>query len=126
MSNKLLIVDDEKDARDFLGNILIREGYFVKTAASGEEALELVKKEDFDAVLLDVVMSGMSGLEVLKKLRETKPDLIVILLTAIGYDQKMIDKCMEDGCSGYIGKSIPVSQIIASIKLFIESKKRSG
>ena len=122
MSYKMLIVDDEKDAREFLGRLLTRKGYAVKDAASGEEALEIIKKEDFDVVLLDVVLPGMSGVEVLQKIKELKPETKIILITGIGYDEKLIDQCMQFGCSGYVGKNIPASQIISSINLFVENK----
>lgn len=71
-SGRILVVDDEKDILRALEFILSREGYSVTTAVSGEEAIELLKKEEFDLVLTDLRMPGMDGMEVLEKNPSTK------------------------------------------------------
>ena len=123
MIYKVLVVDDEKDVRDLFSQLLEKEKHIVKTAASGEEALEMIKKESFDVALLDIKMPGMSGIEALKKMKQAQSNLIVILITALGYDEGLIKQCMEGGCSGYISKSIPITQIISNFKLFTEKGK---
>jgi len=123
MSNRVLIVDDEKQVLDLFTKLLEKEKYAVKTAVSGEEALEMINKEDFDIVLLDIKMPGMGGIEALKRMKQAKQNLIVILITALGYDESLIKQCMELGCSGYIGKNVPISQIISNFKLFVAKAK---
>jgi len=120
MVYKILIVDDEPPIRDLFDDLLKKEKCITKTASSGEEALEIIAKEDFDAILLDIKLSGMSGIDTLKRIREIKPKLIVVMITGFGYDEDLITKCRSLGCSGYIGKNMPISQIMNSLRLFIK------
>ena len=123
MIYKVLIVDDEEAVRDLFSELLIKEGQRVSACATGEETLELLKKETFDVVLLDIKLPGMSGLEVLKNIRETYKNLIVVMITGFGYDEDLIAKTKQLGCSGYIGKNMPISQILATFKQFVKSAK---
>ncbi len=123
MVYKVLVVDDEAAVRDLFSDLFKKEGYSVKGVASGEEALELVQKEDFDAILLDIKLKGMSGLEALKKIKDAKPEIVIIMITGFGYDEELLSKSKEYGCSGYIGKNMPISQMISSFKLFVKSAK---
>jgi two-component system response regulator (stage 0 sporulation protein F) len=123
MAYKVLVVDDEAPVRDLFHDLLKKEECSVKSVSSGEEALDMLGNEDFDVLLLDIKLTGMSGLEVLKKVKEVKPDLIVIMITGFGYDEELIAKCREYGCSGYIGKNMPVSQMISNFKLFAKTAK---
>ena len=124
MVYKVLVVDDEAPVRDLFSDLLKKEQCMVQCATSGEEALEVIKKEDFDIVLLDIKLGGMSGLETLKKLRELKSKLTVVMITGFGYDEKLIAQSKELGCDGYIGKNMPISQIINNFRLF--SKMAQG
>lgn len=123
MSYKVLVVDDEAPVRDLFSDLLKKEQYMVECVSSAEDALDMIDKEDFDIVLLDIKLAGMSGLEALKKIKDAKPDLIVIMITGFGYDENLISKSKELGCSGYIGKNMPISQIISSFKLFAKAAK---
>ena len=120
---KILIVDDEAEVRSLLDDLLNKEGYLSKACADGEEALELLKKENFDAVLLDIKLTGISGLEVLKNIRDSYKKLPVIMITGFGYDEDLIAKSKQLGCIGYIGKNMPVSQIITTFKQFVKKAK---
>ncbi len=123
MPYKILIVDDEAEVRSLLDDLLKKEGYLSKACANGEEALELLKKENFDAVLLDIKLTGISGLEVLKNIRDSYKKLPVIMITGFGYDEDLIAKSKQLGCIGYIGKNMPVSQIITTFKQFVKKAK---
>lgn len=123
MLYKILVVDDETEVRDLLVDLLNKEDYLSKSCASGEAALDLLKTESFDAVLLDIKLSGISGLEVLKNIRDTYKNLPVVMITGFGYDEDLIAKSKQCGCCGYIGKNMPVSQIITTFKQFIETAK---
>ena len=81
MLYKVLVVDDEAPVRDLLSDLLKREGCKVSICATGEEALELLKKDTFEVVLLDIKLPGISGLEVLKNIRDTDKSLPVIMIT---------------------------------------------
>ncbi len=123
MPYKILIVDDEAEVRSLLDDLLKKEGYLSKACANGEEASELLKKEIFDAVLLDIKLTGISGLEVLKNIRDSYKKLPVIMITGFGYDEDLIAKSKQFGCFGYIGKNMPVSQIITTFKQFVKKAK---
>lgn len=120
MAGKILVVDDEAPVRDMFKDLLRKKGYQVQAVASGEEALEITAKEDFEAVLLDVKLAGISGLETLKEIKARKPAMIVIMITGFGYDEQLVAKSNEYGCSGYIGKNASISQIIQCFKTFIQ------
>ncbi len=123
MVYKILVVDDEAPVRDLFEDLFKKEGYSVKSVATGEESLELVAKEDFDVVLMDIKLTGMSGLEALKRIKDLKPGIVVIMITGFGYDEELISKSKEYGCAGYIGKNMPISQMVSSFKLFIKAAK---
>ena len=97
---KILVVDDEADARDLFKDLFSRKGYDVESASGGIEALEMVDKIGADVVLLDIRMPVMDGIEVLSKLRQKKSELPVVMLTAYGYDDNLINKALEFGASG--------------------------
>jgi two-component system response regulator (stage 0 sporulation protein F) len=94
---------------------------------SGEEALEILKKETFDVVLLDIKLPGMSGLDVLKEVRQLYVKLPVVMITGFGFDEELIFKSKQLGCCGYIGKNMPVAQIVITFMQFVkEAKERDG
>jgi DNA-binding NtrC family response regulator len=103
MKERILIVDDEEDLTLGYSRCLEKVGYEVKTANSGEDALDLIKKEIFDLVLLDIRLPQMSGIEVLKKALEIDPDLIVIMITAHGSVTSAVD-AMRKGAYDYLMK----------------------
>ncbi|MFW5692102.1 MAG: response regulator transcription factor [Chloroflexota bacterium] len=78
----VLVVDDEGANRYSVSKTLQRVGYIVAEAASGEEALEMMAKQPFDVVLTDIRMPGLDGVELLRRIKEESPDVIVILMTA--------------------------------------------
>jgi two-component system response regulator (stage 0 sporulation protein F) len=123
MLYKILIVDDEATVRDLFVDLFKKEDCESKACATGEQALEILKKESFDVVLLDIKLPGISGLEVLKNIRDTNSDLPVVMITGFGYDEELIAKTKQFGCSGYIGKNMPVSQIIITFKQFVKTAK---
>ena len=91
MSAKVLLVDDEKDFLDIMAERMAARGMDVSTAISAEEALEMVRTESFDAVIMDLMMPEMDGFKALKLFKETRPDVQIILLTANVPE----DKCIE-------------------------------
>jgi DNA-binding response OmpR family regulator len=82
MSAKVLIVDDEKDFLDIMAERMGARGMDVSTATSAQDALEKVQAKSYDAVIMDFLMPEMDGFKALKLLKEARPDLTIILLTA--------------------------------------------
>ncbi|MDZ7264140.1 MAG: response regulator, partial [candidate division KSB1 bacterium] len=104
MKERILIVDDEEVLTLGYSKCLQKVGYEVKTANSGEDALEMLQKELFDLVLLDIRLPQMSGLEVLEKALAIDPNLIVIMITAHGSVQSAVD-AMKKGAYDYLMKN---------------------
>jgi DNA-binding NtrC family response regulator len=81
---KILIIDDEMIMRESLAGWLKRDGHEVAPAASGEDAMQILQNSRFDILLVDIKMEGMSGLDVLKQVKESDPDVAVVMITAYG------------------------------------------
>jgi DNA-binding NtrC family response regulator len=88
MKGKILVVDDEEAMRRSLADILRLEGYQVQALSNGISAIETLRQETFDLLLLDLKMPGMDGMEVLRNVTKIAPDTLVILLTAHGSLEK--------------------------------------
>ncbi len=112
---KILIVDDELIVRESLGGWLERDGHKVDKAASGEEALEKCQKTRYDILLLDIKMEGMSGLDVLKKVKENDPDLSVVMITAYGSIPSAIE-AMKNGAHEYLLKPFDPDELMVLIE----------
>ncbi len=115
MKARILLVDDEEPIRHSLGEILQLEGYEVVTAESGEVAVQNLKSEFFDLVLLDLKMPGMGGLEVLKFIHQSSPDTKVILLTAHGSLESAIE-ALRHGAHDYLLKPATSRSILNSVE----------
>lgn len=114
MSAKILIVDDEKAVRESLEEILELEDYQVETVSSGEKALELINETDYDLVLLDLKMSGIDGVEVMKQITRYAPETKVIILTGHGTLESAIE-ALRTGAEDYMLKPFEASTILDSI-----------
>jgi len=119
---KILIVDDEKDILRALEFILSREGYSVSTATSGEEAIELLKKDEYDLVLTDLRMEGMDGLEVLQMTLQMRPSTLVIIMTAYATVESAVT-AMKMGASDYIVKPFINEDVKMRIKRLLDHKR---
>lgn len=118
MRINIMVVEDEESIRKFIKINLDREGYAVYEASSGEEALEIVQNEQIDIAILDVMLPGIDGFEVLKELRNKYPKMGIIMLTAKSQDT---DKIMglEYGSDDYMTKPFNPAELILRIKSLI-------
>ena len=110
----ILVVDDEKNQREILEEILSGEGYDVTTASSGEAAMKFVADRHFDLVLADLKMTGMSGLDLLKSLTDFDKSIIVILLTAHGSVDSAVD-AMRLGAFEYLQKPYDSEKLLETV-----------
>ena len=110
----ILIVDDEKNYPMIIGEILQEEGYTSMTASSGMEALDILKNEIIELVLTDVTMPGMSGIQLLEKIKEINPDIPVIIMTAYGSVEKAVN-AMHKGAYTFILKPFENQALVAHI-----------
>jgi len=122
MKGSILIVDDESNIRLTLSQALQTLGVEIDTAANGEEAIERLKQKEFGIVLLDLRMPGMSGMEVLAKLRETRPDIRVIIMTAYGTVESAVE-AMKLGASDFIEKPFVPKEIRALVSRVLDREK---
>jgi len=109
-NTKILIVDDEKIMRESLAGWLLRDGHDVETAKSGEEALEKLNVTHYNILLLDIKMEGISGLDVLKHVKENDPDVAVVMITAYGSISTAID-AMKSGAADYLLKPFDPNEL---------------
>ncbi|MCP3872822.1 MAG: sigma-54-dependent Fis family transcriptional regulator [Desulfobacteraceae bacterium] len=110
----ILIVDDEKNYPMIIGELLQEEGYTSLTASSGMEALDILNNELVDLVLTDVNMPGMSGIQLLEKIKGINPDIPVIIMTAYGSVEKAVE-AMHKGAYTFILKPFENQALIAHI-----------
>ena len=115
MSTKVLIVDDEKDFLDIMAERMVARGMDVSTACSAEDAREMVKAESYDAVIMDFLMPEMDGFTALKLLKETRPNLPIILLTANVPEEKCIE-AIKLGAMDVIEKPADLNLLTQKIK----------
>src|ERR1035437_10674310 len=120
----LLVVDDDPDNRDLMSRRFQRAGYLVYTAVDAEEALHLLRKTSIDLILLDLMMPGMSGLELLKILRVdyTPSQLPVIMVSALNESSQIV-VALTFGANDYITKPIDFSVAIARIRTQLLRRK---
>ena len=118
---ELLIVDDDDEFRETVARRFRRRGYQVAEAPSGEEALGLCERRQFDVVLLDMVMPGIGGIELLEKLRASHPEAEVLMLTGQGTVETAV-QAMKLGAYDFLTKPFPLSEL----ELLIEKAYEHG
>jgi DNA-binding NtrC family response regulator len=123
-SIKILIVDDELIMRESLAGWLERDGHDVQAAASGEEALEKIREVHFDILLVDIKMEGISGLDVLRKVKESDPDAEVVMITAYGSIPSAIE-AMKDGAFDYMLKPFDPNELGVLIEKIIQHQEQA-
>lgn len=124
MNNNFLIhlIDDEPIIHDVLGQLLASEGYQVEISASGEEALEKFKQQKFDLILLDLLMPGMDGLEVLKQIKRMDPEALVIIITAYASVESALS-AIKMGAYDYIQKPFKNDELLMTVARALEHRQ---
>ena len=117
--SSLLVVDDEAEHLLSLRRLFEREGAAVHTAASGELALEVVRKEHVDLILCDLMMPGMSGQDLLRAARAVRPDLDVIVMTAYATVENAVE-AMREGAYDFIQKPFKSALILRVVERALE------
>jgi len=112
---RILVVDDDRFVRGGLMEILTTKGYEVDTAEDGFEALKQVEEEDFDLILLDLIMPGISGVETLSRILRKKPLANVIAMTAYS-EQAVVAKAMSEGAKRCFLKPMDIELLEDALK----------
>jgi len=115
MTWQLLLVEDEASVREAFALRLADQGYAVQTAGSGEECLSILKSFEPDILVLDLVMPNLSGLDVLERVKQTSPNLLVILLTARGTVKDAVE-ATRLGAFDFVAKSIDMEDLLYSLR----------
>jgi len=121
---RILIVDDHAVVRGGLRQFLAgtEDLEIAAEAATGDEALALVRTDDWDVVLLDIALPDVNGLEVLKRIKRERPDLPVLIFSMFSEDEFAIP-ALNAGASGYLNKDSPPSQILAAIRTVVDGAR---
>ncbi len=131
MKDKILLVDDEQDFIDLLSERLESRDIDVEKSTTGEKAVDKVKDENYDAVVLDLKMPGMDGIEALKKIMEINPEMQIIILTGHATVDKGV-KAMKLGALDFIEKPVKMDELLEKInkakanKMLITEKRLSN
>ena len=119
---KILIIDDEKSILDLLSVVFKKEGYRVRATLSAKKALELLNKEEFGLILTDIKLPEMSGFEILKRVRESKPDIAVVMITAYGNVKQAVE-ALKAGAFDYVVKPFDVDELKIIVAKALEKKR---
>ena len=112
---RVLLADDHKIVRDGLKRILSGNIEVAAEAASGDEALALVKAHDYDVAVLDMSMPGLSGLDLIKRLKIEKPKLRILVLSMHG-ERQYAARALKAGASGYLNKDSAAEQLVGAVR----------
>ena len=114
-TQRILIIDDEAAIRESLETLLSLEGYTVEAAVNGEDGLDRIEEQAYDLVLLDLALPGKSGLEILPLIRERHPSLPIIMITAFGKVDNVVD-AIRSGAQNFVQKPWDNEKLLADIR----------
>ena len=124
-NKKILWIDDEIDLLESHIIYLTDKGYLVETSNSGEDAIDYCSKNAVDLVLLDEMMTGIDGIETLKRLKDMNPDLPVIMVTK-NEEESIMEEALSEKISYYLTKPVNPSQILMACKKVLDTKQISS
>jgi diguanylate cyclase (GGDEF)-like protein len=119
---RILAVDDQRYFRVFLEDLLVQQGFEVRTAGSGEEALHLLEREAFDVVVTDLVMPGVSGADLVERVKARWPDQDVVVVTSVGDVRTAVD-AMRTGASDYLLKPLDPTLLERSLEGILQRRR---
>lgn len=122
MKERILVIDDDEGMRDACSQILSREKYIIRLGATGEEGLELLREENFDLLVIDLKLPGISGMEVLRKSKEDNPDVPVIMITGYATVETAIE-AMKIGAFDYLVKPFSPDELRVVVKKALNNRK---
>ncbi|MCZ7602031.1 MAG: sigma-54 dependent transcriptional regulator [Melioribacteraceae bacterium] len=124
MAARILVVDDERSIRDSLNMILTDEGYEVKSAADGEEALKFISEENFDIIISDIKMPNIDGIELLNKASKISPSTFFVIMTAYASVNTAVE-ALRHGAFDYLIKPVEFDDLLIRIKRLLDYRKLS-
>jgi DNA-binding NtrC family response regulator len=122
MKMNILVVDDEAPIRELLSTYLTKYGYEIISAGTAEEARKIVEGRVVHLVIMDIVLPDADGLELLSTLKQGHPNLPVVMLTGIGFDEELLQEAQQRGAAGYISKTLPLDQLLMEVRRVLSYK----
>ena len=122
MKGNILIADDEDMIRELINITLSKEGFTCFQAASAEEGLEIINSRQLDLALLDIMMPGRSGIDLLKDIKKVAPDTTVLMITAMN-DMDTALSCIHAGAEDYITKPFNLDRVLLTVKNTLEKRR---
>ena len=111
MTARVLVIDDDRDHAESIADILSMRGHSVEAAFSGEQGVEIFRKQDFDIVFMDVKLPGMNGVETFFEFRKLRPEVKVMLMTGYSLEQ-LIAQAVENGALGVLRKPFEIKDLL--------------
>ena len=121
MKSRILVVDDEESIREFLEIMLKKEGYEVTLAEDGQKAKDLLSKKTFDMIISDLQMPHVTGIELLKHVKDSYPDTVFMLITAFGTTETAVE-AMKMGAYDYLTKPFKIDEVRMNIQNALRSR----
>jgi len=119
---RVLAVDDQRYFRELIEGLLSDEGYEVQTASSGEEALHILEREDFEVIVTDLVMPGLDGSQLVQRIKERLPDQEIVMVTGV-VDVKTAVEAMKQGATDYILKPFDRNILLGSLEKILQRRR---
>lgn len=124
MTSRILVIDDESGIREGSKRALSSQGFLVDTAENGEEGLEKIRAVDYDLILLDVMMPGISGIDLIEKIHEVDPETVIIIIT--GYATvEMAVRAIKQGAYDFLTKPFSVDDLLLVVQQGLERRQLS-
>lgn len=121
MKSRILVVDDEESIREFLEIMLKKEGYEITLAEDGQKAKDLLTKKNFDMIISDLQMPHVTGIELLKHVKDSYPDTVFMMITAFGTTETAVE-AMKMGAYDYITKPFKIDEVRLNIQNALRSR----
>ncbi len=121
----ILLVDDDKSILRILTRILQKQGYNIHTAETGREAEEKINSQSYDLALIDVKLPDTDGVDLLRKIRATRPNMIKIILTGFASMDNGI-KALNSGADAYLVKPVEPTELLKILKEKFEEQSKTG
>jgi two-component system response regulator HydG len=119
MRQRVLVVDNEASMRFVLHEVMEREGYEISEASDGDEAVDLVRNREFDLVIMDIRMPRLNGLEALRQMRQLRPHLVVVMITAYGNETVALE-ALRSGAYDYFHKPFEIDELRVVVRRALE------
>lgn len=124
-SRSLLVVDDDRGTVETLKDILEAKTYRVASAYSGEAAVEMVRRNGFGAILMDIIMPGIDGVEALKRIKAFAPQMSVVMMTAFTRHE-LVEQAKEASALAVLSKPLDMDRLLALLELITRKSEGSN